>query len=154
MFEQNALSLTGRHIRHTSPKGSPYLFQVIAMDTEHPSTAGGATALSDSKISRPRPMKHGVALTLRKGTLGLGPDLAVAGQEISEDGLRARIKSELKEGDEVEMCLTAVGRSKPMKLVGDVRWCQKDDTDRTGRTFAIGVQFRHRLAFSEIGQFV
>jgi hypothetical protein len=99
-------------------------------------------------------MKHGVALTIRKGTLGLGPNLAVSGQEISEDGLRARIKSELKEGDEVEMGLTAVGRSKPMMLVGDVRWCQKDDTDRTGKTFAVGVQFRHRLAFSEIGQFV
>jgi PilZ domain len=139
----------------TNRPKSLYLFQVIAMSTEHPSFSGGtATALSDSKVSRPRPVKHGVALAIRKGTLGLGPDLAVAGQEISEDGLRARIKSELKEGDEVEMSLTAVGRSKPMKLVGDVRWCQKDDTDRSGRTFAVGIQFRHRLAFSEIGQFL
>jgi len=125
------------------------------MSTEHPSFSGGtATALGDSKLSRPRPVKHGVALTIRKGTLGLGADLALAGQEISEDGLRARIKSELKEGDEIEIGLTGVGRSKPLVLIGDVRWCQKDDTDPTGMSFAIGAQFRHRLSFSEIGQFV
>jgi hypothetical protein len=125
------------------------------MDTEHPSSSGGtATTLSDSKLARPRPLKHGVVLTVRKGTLGLGPDLAVAGQEISEDGLRARVRAALKEGEEIEIGLTGVGRGKPTLLIGDVRWCQPDENDRSGKTFVIGAQFRHRLSFSQIGQFV
>ena len=127
------------------------------MDTEHPShSESTATSPADEsrRIVRRRPLKHGVDVCVRKGTLGLGPNLAVAGIEISDDGLQIRVKTELKPGDEVEVCLTPVGRSKPTPFNANVRWCQPDASDPSGRTFVVGVQFRHRLTYAQFALFV
>jgi len=129
------------------------------MDTEHPSHSGStaATTADDNasrRIVRGRPLKHGVDLTVRKGTLGLGPNLAVGGVEISDDGIQLRLKAELKAGDEIEIGLTPVGRSKPMPYIADIRWCRPDEADLTGRTFLVGAQFRRRLTYDQFALFV
>ena len=109
---------------------------------------------SNHRITRRRQLKHGVDVTVRKGTLGLGPNLAIAGVEISDDGVQVRVNTELKPGEEVEIGLTGVGRSKPTLFIANVRWCQADEADPNRRSYLIGVQFRHRLSFSQFGQFV
>src|SRR5262245_11631874 len=141
------------------------------MDTEYPSSPGsnpgsspgsdpGSTATStlaaeaSRRITKRKPLKKGVEVAVRKGTLGLGPNLAVAGLEISDDGIQVRIKSELKAGEEVEVRLTGVGRSKPVPLIANVRWCRLDATDPSGKTFLLGAQFRHRLTHAQIAEFV
>ena len=126
------------------------------MDTEHPSNAGStatstADAAANRRIVRRRPLKHGVDITVRKGTLGLGPNLAIKGVEISDDGVQVLVKSELKPGEEVEVGLTPVGRSKPTPFIADVRWCQPDEA---GKGFQLGVQFRHRLTYAQFALFV
>jgi PilZ domain len=109
------------------------------------------TATSDRRIVRRKPLKKCVDTIVRKGTLGLGPNLAAGGVELSSDGVQLRVKCELKKGDEIEIGLTGIGRSKPMSLVADVRWCREDEeTD----DFLIGAKFRRRLTYSEIGLFV
>ena len=110
-----------------------------------------STATDDRRVVRRRPLKKGVAITVRKGALGLGPNLAAGGEELSLDGIQLRVTSELKKGDEIEIGLTGVGRSKPMVLMADVRWCrEEDETD----TFLIGAKFRRRLVHADLGHFV
>lgn len=110
-----------------------------------------STATDDRRVVRRRPLKKGVTITVRKGTLGLGPNLAAGGEELSLDGAQLRVKCEMKKGDEIEIGLTGIGRSKPLMLVADVRWCREDDeTD----TFFIGAKFRRRLVYADLGQFV
>src|SRR5262245_9540212 len=96
------------------------------------------TATDDRRIVRRRPLKKGVGITVRKGTLGLGPDLAAGGEELSLDGVQLRVKSELKRGDEIEVGLTGVGRSRPVVLIADVRWCREDNESET---YLIGAKF-------------
>jgi hypothetical protein len=109
------------------------------------------TATDDRRIVRRKPLKKGVAITVRKGTLGLGPNLAAGGEELSLDGVQLRVKSELKKGDEIEIGLTGIGKSKPMTLVAEVRWCRADEETET---FLIGARFRRRLAYADLGLFV
>jgi len=109
------------------------------------------TATDERRIARRRPLKKGVAISLRKGTLGLGPNLAAGGEELSLDGVQLRVKCELKRGDEVEVGLTGVGRSRPTLLTANVRWCREDEG--TG-TFLIGAKFRRRLPYADLGLFV
>lgn len=113
-----------------------------------------STATEDRRIVRRRALKKGVALTVRKGTMGLGPNLAIGGVELSDDGIQVRVKSELKRGDEIEIGLTGIGRSKPMTLISEVRWCKEDLDDDSGEFFYVGAKFRRRLAYAEICLFV
>lgn len=109
------------------------------------------TATDDRRIVRRRPLKRGVGITVRKGTLGLGPNLAAGGEELSLDGVQLRVKCEMKRGDEIEIGLTGIGRSRPMVIVAEVRWCREDDESET---YLIGAQFRRRLAYADLGLFV
>jgi hypothetical protein len=102
----------------------------------------------DRRIIRRKPLKSGVTVTARKGMMGLGPNVVLGPVTLSDDGISLRVNRELTKGDELEITLTPAGRSKFIKLMGDVRWC------RTGadETFVIGVQFRRRLKFVEVGE--
>ncbi len=110
-----------------------------------------STSTDDRRIVRRRPLKNGVGITVRKGTLGLGPNLAAGGEELSLDGVQLRVKCEMKKGDEIEIGLTGIGRSRPMVLVADVRWCREDEETET---FLVGAKFRRRLAYADLGLFV
>jgi hypothetical protein len=109
------------------------------------------SATDDRRIVRRRPLKKGVAIKVRRGTLGLGPNIAVGGEELSLDGVQLRVKSEVTKGDEIEVGLTGIGCSRPKTLIADVRWCREDK--ETG-TFLIGANFRRRLAYADLGPFV
>jgi hypothetical protein len=110
------------------------------------------TSTADRRIVRRRPLKRGVALTIRKGTTGLGPNISVGGVELSNDGIQVRVKSELKRGEEIEVGLTGIGRGKPIILVGEVRWCRPDNED--DKVFVIGARFRKRLTHADMGLLV
>jgi hypothetical protein len=109
------------------------------------------TATADRRIVRRRPLKKGVELIIRKGTTGLGPNLAAGGVELSHDGIQVKVKSELQKGDEVEIGLIGIGRGKAMKIVADVRWCRPNDE---GDAFLVGIRFRKRLSHADIGLYV
>jgi PilZ domain len=108
-------------------------------------------APANHRLVRRRTLKKGVALTLRQGAMGLGPNLAVGGVEVSDDGIQLRVKAELKKGDEVEIGLTGIGRSKPMNMMADVRWCRAEEE---GDTFLVGIKFRRRLGYADLALFV
>jgi hypothetical protein len=109
------------------------------------------TATSDRRIVRRRPLKKGVELAIRKGTTGLGPNLAAGGVELSHDGIQVKLKAELKKGDEVEIGLVGIGRGKAMTMIADIRWCR---ADVEGDVYLAGIRFRRRLTHAEIGLYV
>lgn len=109
------------------------------------------TTTADRRIVRRRTLKKGVGLTVRKGTMGLGPNLGRGGVELSNDGIQVKVKTELKKGDEVEIGLVGIGRSKAMTMIADVRWCREDDE---GDGYVVGIKFRRRLSHAEMGLYV
>jgi hypothetical protein len=108
-------------------------------------------AAANRRIVRRRTLKKGVAISVRKGQMGLGPNLAVGGVEVSDDGVQLRVKAELQKGDEIEVGLTGIGRSRPMLLMAEVCWCRPEEGKGT---FLLGARLRHRLTYAEITQFV
>ena len=114
-------------------------------------TGRPANSAADRRIVRRRNLKHSVGITVRKGTMGLGRDVAAGGIELSADGVQLEVTVEFKKGDEVEIGLTGVGRSRPMTLIADVRWCEREEG---GKTFLIGASFRRRLTHNEMAEYV
>ena len=108
-------------------------------------------ATNDRRIVRRKALKKGVGITVRQGTLGLGPNFAAGGEELSLDGVQLRVTCEMKKGEEIVIGLTGIGRSRPTVLVADVRWCREDEETET---FLIGAKFRRRLAYADLGLFV
>lgn len=116
-------------------------------------TTESNSATQDRRAMRRRPLKNGVTLTVRKGTMGLAPNLAVGGVELSHDGIRVRIKEQIKRGDEVELGLTGIGCNKPRTLIADVRWCREEQGDDGAVVYYIGAKFRRRLLHADLGHY-
>lgn len=83
--------------------------------------------------------------------MGLGPSLATGGAELSLDRIQLPVNSDMKRCDENKIGPRGIGRSRPMLLIADVRWCGEDEeTD----TYLIGAGFWRRLAHADLGLFV
>jgi len=98
------------------------------------------------RTSSRRPTRSGIRVSLRAGTLGLGPDLAAGLVDVSEDGVCVRVKTLLALDSEAEVILDKVGSSRPIKMVAEVRWCQGD----AAGGFRAGLRFRHRLPYKDL----
>jgi hypothetical protein len=90
-----------------------------------------------------RPVTRRVGASCRRGTSGLGQDIGIDLADASEDGLGVRTRSPLAFGEEVTVELSRPGVSRPMVLVGDVRWCEAS----ADGTFLAGVRLRRRLSY-------
>lgn len=88
--------------------------------------------------------KRGMGFSCRKGKLGLGKDIAVAVQDVSEEGARLLVKENLSVGAEVEICLVGVGMNKRLSVVANVMWCKPEAPH-----FSIGVKFQNRLSYGD-----
>src|SRR5258708_40355889 len=73
----------------------------------------------------------------RKGTLGLGPNIALTLLDVSETGARLRVKEPLRVGQEVEVGLLAMGYVREFKLTGRVVWTVPDAEGG----HCVGIQF-------------
>ena len=103
----------------------------------------------DKRLSRRKPVKRGVTAQCRRGQLGLGADVAVGVVDISECGACLLVKVELKHGEDAEVILAGVGRSKPLKVTCEVRSCVPEAED----VFRVGLRFRKRVAYAELDNF-
>ncbi len=83
---------------------------------------------------------------IRRGALGLGANFAVQLLDISEGGVRAIVKSELAEKQEVEVLLSGYGVNKATKRMGVVSWSIKLDSGE----FAVGVRFDKHLSYRDV----
>src|SRR5262245_33051838 len=82
----------------------------------------------------------------RKGTMGLGPNLAVSAIDMSEIGIRLLLRTALEKGTEVELLFSGVGLAKPVKSFARVTRCSAQDDG----TYQVGFQFERRLRYQEL----
>jgi hypothetical protein len=102
--------------------------------------------LVDDRYSRRRAITHEVALVVRRGHTGVGPNLAISLVDANPDGLGLELNAPVTFGDVVEVEFTPPGASKPLKLVADVRWCMAAGDG----TFRAGIKLRRRLTPTDI----
>ncbi len=96
----------------------------------------------DRRRARRKTGKKSTSIACRKGSLGLGPNLAIKLVDLSEEGARLRVKEQIASGTEVEIALTGVGLSKPFVVMAVVVWCRMDQNE-----FLMGVKFRGRVSY-------
>jgi hypothetical protein len=91
--------------------------------------------------------RRNLAVVLRPGTTGLGPNIARGLVDLTEDRLKVRLNAPVRVGEDVEVELTPPGIGRPLKLRGTVSACRPS---RDGKAFVAKVQLRHRLTFREL----
>jgi hypothetical protein len=96
------------------------------------------------RLSPRRSAKSGTKVECRKGTMGLGPNLAVGLLDVSESGARLLLKVALEPNQEVELVLLAVGQVREVKMPGRIVWCVAAADGR----YCVGVQLQKRLGYS------
>jgi hypothetical protein len=90
-----------------------------------------------------RTSKRSSKATCRKGTLGLGPDIAVRVLDLSEGGIRLLVKTPLKMGQDVEVGLLAPGGIREVLRKGKVVWVVPTAEGEC----CVGVQFEKHLDY-------
>jgi c-di-GMP-binding flagellar brake protein YcgR len=102
----------------------------------------------DRRMGVRRRVTRRVDISLRRGTLGLTPNLAIALVDVSEEGMGVRLTEALDPGAEVEIVLSFPIVSKSLKLLGEVCWCNSGPYE----TFLAGVRLRRRLTHLELAE--
>src|SRR5262245_60941625 len=105
---------------------------------------------TEQRLTRRRQARSGAKVEYRRGSLRLGRDIAVSLVDLSEDGLRLRLTTEVKPGEEDELMISRPGGGKAMTTGAEVRWC----TAAGDGTFLVGVRFRRRVAYRDLTDFV
>ena len=91
------------------------------------------------------PAKGGTKVYLSGNPLGLGANLAVSVLDLSESGVRLVVKSELRQGQGVEVHLEHL-TSRPVKVTAEVVWCLPGADGR----FVVGVRFERPLPYADL----
>ena len=94
-----------------------------------------------------RPARH-FGVVLRKGTTGLGPNLATELLDVTADGVGVRTLTALARHEDVEVEITPPGSGKVIKLRGAIGECR---TIGDG-TFLAEVRLRHRLSYPQLAE--
>jgi hypothetical protein len=96
--------------------------------------------------ARRRAPKGNTKATCRRGVLGLGPNLALAILDVSEAGIRLRVRELLEPGQEVEIGLEGLANSRPLRVPASVVWC----VPTAEGDYCVGLQFDRRLTYADL----
>src|SRR5687767_13410740 len=110
------------------------------------STNPPSAAPRNRRLSPRRTAKSGTKVECRKGTMGLGANLAVGLLDVSESGSRLLLKTALEPNQEVEVVLLAVGQVREVKMPGRVVWCVEAADGR----HCVGIHFDKRLNYATL----
>jgi hypothetical protein len=100
---------------------------------------------SNRRATPRRKPRSYVKLECRKGSLGLGPNVALTLLDVSETGARLIIRQEITLQMEVEVTLAGHGIRSSLKRLANVRWQVKLDDGN----FCIGVEFQKRIGYMD-----
>src|SRR5688572_24953610 len=95
--------------------------------------------LNRRRVPRRKP-KGFVKVECRKGSFGIGSNLATALLDVSETGARLVINQELTIAQEVEVAFAGYGINYTIKRLANLRWLLKLADGK----FCIGVEFQKR----------
>jgi hypothetical protein len=110
------------------------------------------TTTQDHRLKRRKTARSTLRLQARRGTMGLGKNLALEVIDINEDGIGFHASEELKQGEDLELILTKPGVNRILKMVGEVRWCCQlpEEEEDEAPAFLIGVKLRNRIAYADL----
>jgi hypothetical protein len=112
------------------------------METDSKSTAPQANRRSSRRLAA----SSAARIECRKGSLGLGPNLAVSFLDISETGIRLVLKSALAKGQEVEVLLQGGGVPRPIKRLARVVWSLEVESGG----WCVGLRFDRALPYIDM----
>jgi PilZ domain len=122
-----------------------------AQPEDAPRRPGSAQALSaERRASKRLPARSSVVIEVRKGTLSLGPNLAVNLLDLSVEGAGVLMSGKLKVGEQVEILLWGHGIRSKLKRLAKVRWVTKLEPDH----FVMGFKFETPIPDTELNSFV
>lgn len=96
---------------------------------------------ADRRASDRRQARHGSRAEVRRGVLGMSPDLALKLVDVSEGGVQVRLVTAMRAGEQVEVGLWPPGDVQSIRGPGVVCWCLPTPTGE----FRVGVRLRRRL---------
>jgi PilZ domain len=91
-------------------------------------------------------VKKSTSVICRKGTLGLGPNLAIQVLDVSVDGAQLLVNSVLRLGEELELSFAPTGFTEPLIRLAVVVWCSAKEGDG----YHVGVRFMDSLEYQDI----
>jgi len=103
-------------------------------------------SLANRRRARRCPLSSQSKIECRKGSAGLGRNVAVATLDLSETGTRLIVQAPTTVGEEVELKMAGPGLQKPVRRVGRVVWSLLLQTGN----HAIGVEFDKTLGYSDL----
>jgi hypothetical protein len=105
----------------------------------------GETPRPNRRRTRRKSTRPSARVECRVGAMGLGPDIALALHDASEEGLLLIVKVPLPVKQEVEILLTPPGLSRPLKRFADVIW----SAPRDAGGYWAGCKLRKRLRYAD-----
>jgi hypothetical protein len=90
--------------------------------------------------------KRTTRITCHKGSLGLGPNIALSMLNLSETGVCLLVKENLETGSEVEVRLINPIHRQPLRTLAEVIWC----VETKDGAYCIGAHFRKPLLYRDL----
>jgi hypothetical protein len=105
------------------------------------------TTASETNRRRARrtPLSGVARVECRKGSMGLGPNLTFKVLDISETGASLIVKTAVREGDELELLISAPSFIRPLQCLAEVVW----SVTLSDGSHGIGVNFAKPLRTAE-----
>jgi c-di-GMP-binding flagellar brake protein YcgR len=110
--------------------------------------AEGIMEKSDHTNRRKSPRRKprvSVKVECRKGSFGLGANLASTTLDLSDTGVRLVVTQAVEVMAEMEIIIAGYGMNKPLKRLANVRWVVKLEDGR----YCIGAEFQKRLVYRD-----
>src|SRR5262245_47008801 len=92
----------------------------FAVDRQHPDKLIKKT---DRRSSGRRGARRNTRAACRAGKIGMGRNIAVEVLDVSETGIRLRVKQECADNAEVQVQLGSPGLPRSITVTGKVVWC-------------------------------
>jgi hypothetical protein len=83
-----------------------------------------------------------------KGSMGLGTNLALELLDVSETGVRLRVREPLDLKQELQVELTGLVHRRPVKLAAAVIWC----VPAADGSYCVGARFSKYLRYADLQQ--
>ncbi|OAI47611.1 hypothetical protein AYO44_01670 [Planctomycetaceae bacterium SCGC AG-212-F19] len=93
------------------------------------------------------PPRSDIRIEVRKGVMGLGPNLLHSALDLSQTGLCAVVKTPMKRGDDAEVLVAGCGGN-AIKRAAEVAWA----VQREDGIYLVGFRFRPELSYTEMQQ--
>lgn len=100
---------------------------------------------SNRRRSQRRKPRSTVRVECRRGSTGLGNNLALIVLDLSDSGVRMVVSQQLGSGAEVEVLLTGYTLKQPLKRLANVRWEIKAENG----SFCVGLEFQKAIPYRD-----